>query len=217
VSLAVAGVGFAASYGYAPGVVPASIRRGVDALATDVDPGLALLAVGAVTGVLALLFAWVSEGHDTPTATATATEGDRPERRVAVAGEDLTRRYERVVAGEETDARSEPIRDRLRAVVIDAHRTAGRERAAAVEVVDDGAWTDDRYAAAFLTSTSAVDYPLRHRLYAWLYPDRAYERRVHRTLRAVEGCCATRVTGVEAPSPERGWWHRVRATLEGSS
>jgi hypothetical protein len=214
VGLALAGVGFAASYGYAPWLVPASVRRGVTTLAARADPGLVLLAVGVVTGVLALLSAWVSQ-RPASRATATAAADDAGAS-TAVAGDALSRRHARLVAGTASDpeATVEPIRERLRGIVIECYRRDRRAGADARAAVDRGTWTEDRYAAAFLTGTGAVDYPLGHRLYAWLYPERAAERRVNRTLRAVERLCEARVTGYASPPPdERGWWDRLRSAL----
>ncbi|MFC7046703.1 hypothetical protein ACFQH6_15980 [Halobacteriaceae archaeon GCM10025711] len=45
----------------------------------------------------------------------------------------------------------ERVRERLRAAAIGTiSRTDGRQRAAAVRMVDEGTWTDDRHAAAFV-------------------------------------------------------------------
>lgn len=54
------------------------------------------------------------------------------------------------------------------------------------ESVRAGEWTDDRVVAAFLGGSSAPSAPLRWRLYAWLYDERAFRASVDRTLEAVE-------------------------------
>jgi hypothetical protein len=54
------------------------------------------------------------------------------------------------------------------------------------EELDDGTWTDDRVVAAFLGRESAPDVSLSRRLYAWLYPERAYRSRVERTVDEIE-------------------------------
>jgi hypothetical protein len=210
VGVALAGVGFAVWYGYAPATFPAPIRDGLGVL--DADPGLALAFAGAVAGVIGLLYSWLTD----PDAAAPLSE--RPAggsgRRPSVAGTDLSTRYERSVeAGGPDDADADPIRRRLRGIVVEAVAADDAEA-----YVDRGAWTDDRYAAAFLSTTADVDYPWYHRLYAWLYPGRAYERRVHRTLAAVERTCADRLSGYgPPPSSPRGRLHALRAALGGSS
>lgn len=209
VGLALAGVGFAVWYGYAPATFPAPIRDGLGAL--DTDPGLALAFAGAVAGVIGLLYSWLTEPDAaTPLSERPAGESGR---RPSIAGTDLSTRYERSVEDGGPDAAADPIRRRLRVVVVESVAADDPEG-----YVDRGSWTDDRYAAAFLSTTADVDYPWYHRLYAWLYPGRAYERRVYRALAAVERTCADRLSGYEPPpSPPRGRLHAIRAVLEGSS
>jgi len=210
VGLALAGVGFAVWYGYAPETFPASIRNGLDAVGAD--PGLALAFAGAVAGVIGLLYSWLSDPDTTPP-LSTRTDDD-PGRPAAVAGVDLSAYYERSIEDDgPDDTARDPIRRRLRGIVVES---VAAEDAAAY--VDRGAWTDDRYAAAFLSTTADVDYPWYHRLYAWLYPGRAYELRVRRALDAVERTCADRLSGYEAPpSSPRGRLRALRSALEGSS
>jgi len=211
VGSALAGVGFAVWYGYAPATFPAPIRDGLGAL--DTDPGLALAFAGAVTGVIGLLYSWLTE-PDAATPLSERPVGESG-RRPSIAGTDLSARYERSVEdGGPDDVAADPIRRRLRAVVVE-----GAAADDPADYVDRGAWTDDRYAAAFVSTTADVDYPWYHRLYAWLYPDRAYERRVNRTLAAVERTCADRLSGYEPPSSSspRGRLHAIHTALEGSS
>lgn len=207
VGLALAAVGFAVWYGYAPATLPASLRGGL-----DVDSGLALAFAGAVAGVIGLLYSWLTR----PDAAAPLSEQpvDGPGRSAPVVGHDLSTHYARSIAGAgPDDAAADPIRRRLRGVLVESVAAADAEA-----YVDRGAWTDDRYAAAFLSTTADVDYPWYHRLYAWLYPGRAYERRVRRTLAAVERACADRLSGYEPPpSSPRGRLHALRSALEGSS
>ncbi|RMB24178.1 DUF7269 family protein [Haloplanus aerogenes] len=215
VAVAVGGVVFAVWYGFAPGTLPAGVREPLDTL--GVDRGLALAFAGSVAGVLGLLYAWLSEPDgETPIGDG---PNDTPGRPVTVAGAELSARYERAVENGGPDAGGDdPLRRRLRAVVVESHRHEQEDHDAAEAYVDRGEWTDDRYAAAFLTTTTAVDYPWYHRLYAWLYPGRAYERRVERTLAAVEEACAERLSGYEAPPSSRGGRLRaLRRALEGSS
>jgi hypothetical protein len=209
VGLALASVGFAVWYGYASGTAPVSIRTGLDAL--GVDRGLALAFAGAVAGVIGLLYSWLTE----PDATTPMSEREsRTPSTPAIAGTDLSTHYERAVEDGPGDAARDPIRRRLREVVV---ASVGGDDAAAS--VDRGTWTDDRYAAAFLSTTADVDYPWYHRLYAWLYPGRAYDRRVRRALAAAERQCAVGLSGYEAPdaSSPRNRLQALRAALEGAS
>lgn len=211
IGLAITGIGFAVWYGYAPGTFPASLRDGLDALGSD--PGLALAFAGAVAGVIGLLYSWLTELDATDPLSAQDDGGAK--RPAAVAGADLSAYYERAVENDgPDDAGHDPIRRRLRRIVVES---VAAEDAAAY--VDRGSWTDDRYAAAFLSTTADVDYPWYHRLYAWLYPGRAYERRVQRTLRAVERACADRLSGYEPPEfpSSTNRLRALRAALEASS
>lgn len=198
VGAAVCSVAFAAWYGYAPSTVPPTLRAAGDAVGDS--PGVVLVAVGAVAGVLGLLYAWLTGGD--AEAPLGESEPKRTRSRATVAGDDLSITYEQAVeSGGPDDPSADPIRRRLRTVVVESHRAADQEDPTAH--IDKGAWTDDRYAAAFLSETTAVDYPWYHRLYAWLYPDRAYERRVTRALDAVERACEDRLPGFDAPVRER--------------
>jgi len=210
--MALGGVAFAVWYGYAPATLPGVIREPLAAL--GVDRGLALAFAGSVAGVLGLLYAWLSElDAEAPMA---GERGDGPRRAVTVAGADLSAQYERrIESGALDGADGDPIRRRLREILVESYRRERDGRAAATEYVDRGAWTDDRYAAAFLTTAPSVDYPWYHRVYAWLYPERAYERRIERALAAVEAACADRLSGYEAPpSSPGGRLRALRRALE---
>jgi hypothetical protein len=81
------------------------------------------------------------------------------------------------------------IRADLRAVAADAVAAAeGCSRRAARERVADGAWTDDRVAAAYLADEGALS--LGRRLRSRLRPRRRKRRRVERTVRAIEALLA---------------------------
>ena len=79
------------------------------------------------------------------------------------------------------------VRSRLRTTAVATLAAVDREsEAVARERVATGVWTDDDVVGAFLGDERAADAPLRWRLYAWLRPDRALERRVERTIAALE-------------------------------
>lgn len=63
----------------------------------------------------------------------------------------------------------------------------GCDEATAERAVETGEWTDDRIAAAFLaTEQEAPSFTLTERALAWLAPQRTFDRRLGRTLDAVE-------------------------------
>jgi hypothetical protein len=63
----------------------------------------------------------------------------------------------------------------------------GCDPATAERAVATGEWTDDRVAAAFLaTDRDAPEFTLTERAAAWLGPQRTLERRLARTLDAIE-------------------------------
>lgn len=62
----------------------------------------------------------------------------------------------------------------------------GLEPAAAREAVRSGTWTDDEVAAAFLAEADDVRQPAAERFRAAIDPGRAFDRRVRRTLTAIE-------------------------------
>lgn len=91
------------------------------------------------------------------------------------------------------------VRERCFAVAVETVAAVeGSSQSTAEERIDAGAWTDDPIAAEFLGDERAPDAPLRWRLYRWLYPDRAFERAVGRTIDAVEAYDRSR-TGSTPP------------------
>lgn len=79
------------------------------------------------------------------------------------------------------------VTSRLRDVAVELIATReGAAEAPVRERVLTGAWTDDIIVGAFLGDERAADAPLKWRLYAWLYPDRAFATAVERTIAALE-------------------------------
>ena len=148
-----------------------------------VDP----LWVGAVVGLVGLLAAWHLEpGGQGETAFDGAVE--RPPESVRaeatpMAGARLDGRYESAIADE--PGAMDAMVDRLRTTAVTTYALEGevaRERAE--RAVAAGEWTDDAVAAALLAPGTAQ--PLLARLRLWLDPESERERRVRRTLTAIE-------------------------------
>lgn len=76
----------------------------------------------------------------------------------------------------------------------------GHDAETAHERLRNGEWTDDPVAAAFLGDDTAGRLSFRRRLYAVIYPDRAFERRFERTLEELEAA-AERTPGIGGRLP----------------
>ena len=161
------------------------------ALAGPGSRGLLLVSVGvAALSLLAAVLVPTGERVVTDDGAAKRFERvlDRPPEGVTDAaprtGGEVDDAIERFVAGD--DAAVGTVRNRLRdlATATLARREESDAGPSASERVATGAWTDDRTAAAFLADDPAPS--LRSRVRLWLDPEYECERRVRRTVRAVE-------------------------------
>lgn len=85
----------------------------------------------------------------------------------------------------ETTPRSEGLHERLVETVERRLRTReGFDAGGAAEAIDDGSWTDDPVAAGFLSSGCRI--PVLERLRGAVDPGQAYQRRLDRTLDAID-------------------------------
>lgn len=213
VATAILGILAGIAFGFAASLVPPAVRDpAVNALAA-VDPATALLSVGGLIGLYALFASRLWRAQPSSRGFADL-EREAPERDVDVVGTtDARPAAERPELDPSSGFRDDPRRVDLRDLLIGVYERHEGDLGEARRRVDDGRWTDDRYAAAFLTSTDAVEYPLSHRLYAWLYPESAYEYRLERTLRVVEAVCADELSDFEPPETEPTRFDRVRRAL----
>lgn len=125
-----------------------------------------------------------------PPETATATP---------VVGNDFKNRIE-TARSATTAGRDDSVRSRLRSLAIETLVTVdGCSREAARERVDEGSWTDDAVAAAYLADREAT-LPFWRRLLAWLRPAATRNRRIERAADAI----ATRATTRPEPDADRG-------------
>ncbi|WEL22741.1 hypothetical protein [Halorhabdus sp. BNX81] len=206
-------LGFAVLIGYAPEALPPAVQQAVQTAIGDLDPSFFLVAVGVMVGILGLFSSW-SWRTTTRSARLVDADVETPDRDVRLAGAALTQQFEAwrdgaaSLSGGSLDG---PLRD----VLLDVYAAEFGDRETAIEYVDRGEWTGDPLAAAMLTETDEVDYPLVHRLYAWLYPGRAYERRARRTLRAVEAACAQRYSDYDPPDRSSSRLERLQSVVSG--
>ena len=89
------------------------------------------------------------------------------------------------------------VRSELRTLATDALTQSGQQPAAIEQVLQSGAWTDDRLAASVLDP--AIEPPSRSRLTRfreWLYPERAIRRRTRHAMQAIGELTATDVASI---------------------
>ena len=163
---------------------PATVGRLVDAEALDRrlrgTAGIAVVAGGI------LLATAISIWKGATATTRADAEPIRPSENAVAAGSTFDDDLEAVIETGDEDRRA-AVRMRLRSAAIETVSTRSRRDDSGVrEAVLTGGWTDDAVAGAFLGDERAADGTLRWRLYAWLYPDRAFRTTVERTLDAIE-------------------------------
>lgn len=176
-ALAAVGVaGVALAVGAVVGLAPASLVGA----ASGLDATLATGIVGAALVGYALRRRRQAEPADE--ATLADAGGDAT---AADPGQPVDGALDAIVDGTDAFARdARPrVRERVRETAVRA--CASTDRADAEAAVARGEWTDDPVAAAFLGDERAPRYPLRERLRGWVHPDRAFRRRVERTVDAV--------------------------------
>lgn len=196
---------------YATDLLPPPVVQTLNEF-TRTDPQTALLFTGAAVGIIGLLSLWVWRAESRSEQLADR-DTEEPDRGGAIAGEYLTEAFERRRTGAGVSAVRDdgPLSEALHDVLIDVctHKRGTCE--AAEQYIEEGDWTADRYAAAFVTTSDAINYPLYFRLFAWLYPGEAYEYRAKRALREVETVCEMELSGYEAPDRSTGWRGRLHS------
>lgn len=173
----------AALLALAPSLLPAGLRSLVADLAgTAGVGGLALLAgfLGTVQWLLS---------SNTPTTPPMPVDDatDGPDDGAAVAGEEFDRRLAAAGrVGERTAEAEALVREDLRRLAVDVYQRAHRcDWETAARAVEDGSWTDDPTAAAFVGGADAPDIPLRVWFRDVLSEEGAFHNQTTRTVRAI--------------------------------
>lgn len=184
---------------FAPGTLPPALLAVVDAVEAAVEPWVVVLVLSVSVFAYALYRFWRTEPEAVERLVPQG-DGDRSARDVDDAVVDFDpdrpgRAFDyamaRTVAQLEADPNADAweadrIRADLETAVVAVLAGSGREVSAVRDAVEDGSWTDDRVAAAFLGGPEAPGVGLRRRVYAWLFPARAFRSRVERVVEAVE-------------------------------
>lgn len=137
--------------------------------------GVPLAGVIAATVLLVAVVGWEAAATS-PAVQPLANQAVEEIEPVTVLGSSFTQAVEAGEAGR--------VRDELSAAAtaVLAVRT-GADEAACRQALADGSWTTDPVAAA---TVAANEGPRRHRLYALVFPQRALQRQVDRTLTAIQ-------------------------------
>ncbi len=210
--LAVLLVVFAVAFVYVPTVVPPAVRQSARRFVAGTDVRRLLLLVGAVIAIYGLFSSWLSRAPERSEWLADRSP-EVPEQSVTVSGAEVTAAFRERCDDGSGSTDDDLLKEALRDTLVTVYARERGDEGAATRYVDGGHWTDDRYACAFVTATDAVDYPLYHRLLAWLYPGRAYAYRARRALRAVESVCARHAVDFEPPDRELTARGRLEALL----
>jgi hypothetical protein len=170
---------------FAPGLFPvprAHLQPFFDLVTENV--GLAGLA-GLAATIAVVQGLWSSTTPGSPPPLDAAEREDGPAAQVV--GTDFDERLAATgrVGARTTEAEA-TIRDDLRRVAIDAYRDAtGADWETAARAVEDGSWTDDPAAPAFIGGPDAPAVPLRVWFRDVLSEEGAFQRQTTRTIRAI--------------------------------
>jgi hypothetical protein len=184
---------------FAPDLLPSSMTAFAADVERQVDVWVVVLALSVLVFLYALYLFWRADDGTVERLTGGGDgvvsvpdldlddvdfDPDRP-------GSAFDYAMARTVAQLERDPNADAweadrIREDLEATVFAVRVGDGRDRNTVSSELADGTWTDDRVAASFLGGPDAPGVSLWRRLYAWLYPARAFERNVERVVAAVE-------------------------------
>lgn len=170
---------------FVPSVVPRSVIERVTTLETSVSRDL---VIGVLVGVLTAFGLWRSYRSGATDVTDPLVNNETSAAHIDVVGASLTNRVDQTITalqhGHSSDTAS--VVDELRQTLHDIEVAKGRSSDRATERIQQGVWTDDTVAAVFLGTDPALTLSLWHRLRAWLFPARTFERRLERTLGELE-------------------------------
>lgn len=205
-----------------PAIVPSDIIAIIDTIDETTSQRAVVIVVAGTISMFALWRVFWSGAADVdeelvPTttgvesATGSANSAGTPNGSsesvdVSIVGEGFTNTVGFTLDGLERgrDPDSADVVRKLRETLQDIETAHGYDSEAVSEHIRSGDWTDDRIAAAFLASNGNVSVPRWRRIYAWLFPARSFERRLERTLDAIEAREAALAEGTASTvSPAR--------------
>ncbi|MFC6954511.1 DUF7269 family protein [Halorubellus litoreus] len=196
---AVGAVAFAVALvaAFAPDLLPASVTAAANEVESAVEPWVVVLVLSLVVFAYAVYRFWRSDDgtverlvrdDDDATADLDAVTVDfDPERPGRAFDYAVARTVAQLEADPNADAwEADRVREDLETAAVAVRAARGVAPNAARAEVESGTWTDDRVAASFLGGPEAPGVSLWRRVYAWLYPARAFRRRVERVVDVIE-------------------------------
>lgn len=183
---------------FAPELLPRPVLGAAVTIEGAIGPGGATALAVLVVAAFALWRSYASGATDVHDGFV-ARDPTEPLDTNAVVGAGATDRARVAIADLKRgrDAPAGAVIADLREALLAIETDRGCSREAAIDRIDRGAWTDDPVAAAFVGDAGAGRVPLRRRVVAWVLPGRTFERRLERTLDAIERHAAV-------PPEERG-------------
>ena len=180
----------------APSTLPPQVIELVESVERSVSFGR--LSIGLAVLVVAYAGWRVYTARQTTVTDETFVDRrqESPQRSVTTAGAGTTTLVERTSRAlrENRPASPEAVRAELRRTLLAVETARGDPDPVVADRIDTGEWTDDATAAIFLGEAAAGTEPFWRRVWAWLFPELAFERRVERSLAAIE-CRADSLEG----------------------
>ncbi len=190
-------------------VLPAALISSIPESAELIRLVVALLMVGA--GLIILRQTSQTETDPTRLVT-TATAPEDPQKPPRLVGEQFTQ----AVSDALRDVRLKDVpysqtapHQTLYDTVHSAVELTTDSDTSATDVLEEGTWTADPVAAAFLSET--VEYPVGFSLLRWAKPGYSYQTAIDRTCKALDSV----LTGTQADPQPRGWLAQLRFDVEG--
>lgn len=164
-------------------------------LADSADPTGLMLVAGIIVGGYATLIGRSKPSPDKIAARTDAenrfeTAGDRPPEQVTAgkqttAGAELDTEIDAAI--ERGDASMETVQEEIATVATNVYMSVTDESAeTARRAIEQGSWTTDPVAGAFLSGASGPTPTVRSRIALWLRPQQERERRIRRTISAIQ-------------------------------
>lgn len=209
-ALAVGSLIFAVIVATSPELLPVEIRQQLEMVTTQIDVAGLLIITGLIVSLGAFFALWGWRAKD-PSQSFYDSQMAESNRNVPVAGESSRADIGLSEGGPIADR--PPVKQSLREVLLHIYQSEFEHQSAVEEFLDQGEWTNDPYAAAYISTSDEIDYPVLHRIFAWLYPVQAGQKRIRRTVREIESVADDRFSRYNAPAHQPSAFERLQTSI----